>query len=225
VAIVDKRPDAADEAAAEVEAAGGSALAFSGDVADEGFVQEVVGQAAARFPRVDTVVAAAGITIYSATDAMTLEIWESTLRVNLTGVFLTIKHALPGLVASGDGVIVTLGSVGSLVAAGGSAAYDASKGGVLQLTRAVAVEYAEQGVRANCVCPSLVHTDIAANSEAVSGLKGDRSRIPAASRIQRPMSRGAQPEEIARVIAFLCCPESSFITGAAIPVDGGHTAI
>jgi len=225
VALVDKRPGVADDAAAAIAAGGGNAIAFTGDVGDEAFVAGAVEEATARFGRLDTVVSAAGITIYGPTDAMPLEVWEATIRVNLTGAFLVLKHTLPALVASGDGAIVTVGSVSSLVAAGGSPAYDASKGGVLQLTRSVAAEYADRGVRANCVCPALVHTSIGENSQIVSGFAGDRSRTAIGHRVQRPIERGAEPDEIARVIVFLCSPDSSYITGAAIPVDGGHTAI
>jgi NAD(P)-dependent dehydrogenase (short-subunit alcohol dehydrogenase family) len=225
VAVVDKRPDAADDVAAAVRDSGGSAVAFTGDVSDEAFISDVMRRAAEQFGGLDTLVAGAGITIRATTEGMALEAWEAIIRVNLTGAFLTIKHAIPELVAAGAGAIVTLGSVASLVAGGSSPAYDASKGGVLQLTRSVAAEYADRGIRANCVCPSLVLTDIAANSEIISGFAGDPSRVALGWRVPRPIDRGADPSEIAQVIAFLCSDEASFITGAAIPVDGGHTAI
>jgi len=147
------------------------------------------------------------------------------IGVNLTGVFLTLKHALPFLLEAGGGAIVTIGSTASLVAAGRTASYDASKGGVLQLTRAVAVEYAEQGIRANCVCPGVVRTDLAANSRVLDApLSADDAAGPS-TRLRIPMPRAADPSEIAAVVAFLCSDDASFLTGAAVPVDGGYTAI
>jgi NAD(P)-dependent dehydrogenase (short-subunit alcohol dehydrogenase family) len=119
---------------------------------------------------------------------------------------------------------VTIGSVGSLVAAGTSASYDASKGGVLQLTRAIAAEYAGRNIRANCVCPGLVKTSLAENSQRLYGALGTRDEPPFA-RVRRPVERPADPAEIAAVVAFLCSAGSSFMTGAAVPVDGGYTAV
>ena len=100
---------------------------------------------------------------------LTLAEWERVIRVNLTSVFLTLKHTLGRLAAAGGGTVVTIGSVASLVAAGSAASYDASKGCVLQLTRAVAAEYADRKVRANCVCPAIVKTSLARNSERLYG--------------------------------------------------------
>jgi NAD(P)-dependent dehydrogenase (short-subunit alcohol dehydrogenase family) len=189
-------------------------------------VAEAVAGAAQALGGVDTVVACAGITLAGATDALDLTAWETMLRVNLTGVFLTMKHTLPHLVAAGGGAIVTIGSVASLVAAGATSAYDASKGGVLQLTRAVAVEYVDQGVRANCVCPGIVDTDLLRNSRQLVSVPrtGSRGAAPS-SRVRVPMSRAADAGEIASVVAFLCSEEASFLTGAAIPVDGGYTSV
>ena len=136
-----------------------------------------------------------------ATADTSLAEWETVIRVNLTGAFLAIKHALPALIASGGGAIVTVGSVASLVAAGRAASYDASKGGLLQFTRAVAVEYADAGIRANCVCPGIVKTPLATNSEELHGPVEPAKRQ---SRPVAPMSRRAEPEEIAALVAFLC---------------------
>jgi NAD(P)-dependent dehydrogenase (short-subunit alcohol dehydrogenase family) len=224
VAVADLRADAVQAVTAGIAGDGGRALGVACDVGDEKSVASAVGAAAAEFGGLDTVVAAAGIARPRDTAALELEEWDMVIRVNLTGVFLTLKHALGHLVRSGGGAIVTVGSVGSLVAAGTSASYDASKGGVLQLTRAIAAEYADRNVRANCVCPGLVSTGLARNSQRLYGAPGSRAEPPFA-RVKRPMDRPADPAEIAAVVAFLCSGGSSFMTGAAVPVDGGYTAI
>ncbi|GAA2403028.1 dihydroanticapsin 7-dehydrogenase [Actinomadura vinacea] len=227
VAVVDVREEAAAKVAAEIKDAGHRAIDLTCDVRDEPAVQEAVTAAADAFGGLDTVVAAAGIALSGTTHTMDLEHWELVLGVNLTGTFLVIKHALPHLVRGG-GTITTIGSVASLVAAGRSAGYDASKGGVLQLTRAVAVEYADRGVRANCVCPGVVATGLAANSRSVAE-EARISRTSAAPksklRVEVPIGRKADPSEMAAVVAFLCSDDASFITGAAIAADGGFTAV
>jgi NAD(P)-dependent dehydrogenase (short-subunit alcohol dehydrogenase family) len=223
VAVLDVRAGAASPVVAEIEESGGKAVALTADVRDEEAVLGATAEAVASLGGLDIVVACAGIVSTGATDAMSLEQWELMIGVNLTGVFLTLKHALPALVESGRSSIVTIGSVASLVAAGRTPAYDASKGGVLQLTRAVAVEYAERGVRANCVCPGVVATNLAASSRSLNAPVA--SDVGPWTRLRPPQPRAADPAEIASVVAFLCSDDASFVTGAAIAADGGYTAI
>jgi NAD(P)-dependent dehydrogenase (short-subunit alcohol dehydrogenase family) len=224
VALIDVREAAVAEAAAELAGRGARAVGLPCDVGEERSVRDAAEAAAARLDGLDTVVAAAGIVRPGATEALALEEWERVLRVNLTGTFLTLKHTLGVVAGGGGGAVVTIGSVASLVAAGNAASYDASKGGVLQLTRAVAAEYADRDIRANCVCPGLVRTPLGRNSQALHGPLATVADPPSA-RIRRPIERAADPREIAAVVAFLCSDAASFMTGAAVPVDGGYTAI
>jgi NAD(P)-dependent dehydrogenase (short-subunit alcohol dehydrogenase family) len=225
IAALDVDPAAADRVAGEVAALGGGAIGLAADVGDEAAVRDAVRAAAGYLGGLDTVVASAGITIASKTDETALDAWDLVIRINLTGVFLTLKHTLPELCAAGGGAIVTIGSVASLVAAGRGVSYDASKGGVLQLTRAVAVEYADRGVRANCLCPGVVTTNLAANSQTIAGPVDAATGDAPGLRVRVPMGRNADPAEIAGTVAFLCSEDASFITGAAIAADGGFTAV
>ena len=222
VVITDARGDAVERATSEVAA---PSIGLTCDVGDEADVERTIGAAVAAVGGLDIVVTCAGITRTTETHLCALDEWEMVLRVNLTGTFLVLKHAIPHLIAAGGGSIVTIGSVASVVAAGRTSSYDAAKGGVLQLTRAVAVEYAEEHIRANCVLPGLVRTGLAANSATIHGPMGSVSKETASSRVRPPIAGHAAPSQIAGVVAFLASEDASFVTGAAIAADGGYTAI
>ncbi|WP_290054705.1 SDR family NAD(P)-dependent oxidoreductase [Amycolatopsis solani] len=195
------------------------------DVAAPDSVAAAVSDLASRLGGIDGVVTCAGVTHGSTVEETSPAAWQRMIDVNLTGTFLCVQQALPYLLENPASALVTIGSVGALVAAGRSAAYDATKGGVLALTRSIAVEYADRGLRANCVCPGLVATDLAANSAAdTAGLRPDL-RPTVAGRVRPPAARAADPAEIAAVIAFALSADASFVTGACLPADGGYTAV
>ncbi|MEE2033199.1 SDR family NAD(P)-dependent oxidoreductase [Rhodococcus chondri] len=223
VAITDAREEAATRVADAVRAAGGTAIGLRCDVGDETSVADAVAATVAEFGGLDGAVTCAGISGTAMLHEMDIAHWERILRVNLTGTFLPLRAAIPHLLEAGAGSIVTVGSVASLVSTNlNTPGYDASKGGVLQLTRSVAMGYADQGIRANCLCPGLVSTGLRANSTALQGPEPEvtRSRVVE----NTALARSADPAEMASVIAFLLSDDASFMTGAAIAADGGLTA-
>jgi NAD(P)-dependent dehydrogenase (short-subunit alcohol dehydrogenase family) len=216
--------DALDEGGhATVEAiadAGGEAAFVHADVTEESQVAEMVRFAVATFGRLDVLYNNAGI--MPGDDGGTLDTgvptWDRVMAVNLRGVWLGCKHGIPAMLESGGGSIV---NVASLVAIMGSAtpqiAYTASKGGVLAMTREIAVEWARRGIRCNALCPGPVDTPLLA--ELMADPEWARRRL-----VHIPMGRPAQAEELAKAALFLASDDSSYMTGSALVVDGGITA-
>lgn len=203
----------------------GRHVAVVADVCDEEAVGAALQQACDTIGRLDGLVLSAGVTAAGRTEDIPLALWDRVIRINLTGAFLTIKHALPYLRAAGGGSIVTIGSTASVVAAGRSPAYAASKGGLLQLTRFVAAEYARYDIRANCLCPSAVATELAKNSEQILGEESVTPNVGELPVFSAPIGKPSTAEDVARVATFLCSDESILITGSAIMVDQGMTAV
>ena len=211
--------DRAPEVAATAEAIlgeGGAAIAVQGDAGLEADVAGVVEQALHTFGRLDVFYANAGISggapggIFDATP----EIWLETLRINLVGPFLAVKHAAPAIEAAGGGAIVCTASVAGLRSGAGPAHYSASKAGVINLVQTAAQQLAGSGVRVNAICPGLIETEL---GNAVT-----RARGPEIAARDIALRRLGSPDDIAQLVVFLATSEPCFITGQTFTVDGFH---
>jgi NAD(P)-dependent dehydrogenase (short-subunit alcohol dehydrogenase family) len=199
----------------------GEAVYFKADVSNSSQVKTVVDETIKRYGRIDVLVNNAAV-VHAGTILNTSETtWDYLIDVNLKGVFLCCKLVIPHMQKQGGGAIINIGSINALMAMENEAAYDASKGGVLMLTKAIALDFAKSNIRANCICPGAIET-------AMLNISLNAAPNPSKARewtIQRhPVGRLGRPEEVAEVAVFLASDSSSFMTGAAIPVDGGILA-
>jgi NAD(P)-dependent dehydrogenase (short-subunit alcohol dehydrogenase family) len=207
----------AEETAGAIRAGGGDAVAVPCDVTNPGAVSEAIAEAVRRNGGLHVLANVAGIGFFRRTTETTLDEWNRMIAVNLTGQFLTCKEAIPHILKT-KGAIVNTASVAGLKSHPYSAAYCASKGGVVQLTRALAVEYGRKDVRINCICPGGVETPLIAKFKLPDGVSQE-----ALTRIM-PLGRMGKPHEVAATIAFLSSDEATYINGATIVVDGGMIA-
>ena len=218
VVITGRRKDALEQVAKEIEKGKGRALAVAGSLTDEAHADSVVAQAVRTFGTLHVLVNNAGAGAFGKllheTDETT---WNEMLAINLTGAYRMIKAAVPEMITAGGGSIVNVSSIASLVGIPMTAAYSASKGGMDALTRCVAMDYAQQKIRCNSVCPGLVDTPMA------SGLINDREAL-AQIMTAYPLGRYGTPEEVAKLILYLASDESAWVTGTIFPIDGGMTA-
>ena len=191
----------------------------SGDVASEEFARQLAAQLQAECGGADVLVNNAGISLISAAEATTAAQWQRVMDINLLGPFLLCKHLGAPMLARGRGSIINVASVAGLAGVSYRSAYNASKHGLIGLTRTLAAEWGGRGVRVNAVCPGWIKTQMDAVDQA-SGQYGDQDII---NRV--PMARFARAEDVAAAIAFLADSEKSgFINGVSLPVDGGWTA-
>ena len=186
------------------------------DVRDEAGIAAAVGT----LDRLDCVVTAAGVAGGGPVHLVDVEEWDRVQAVNLKGTFLACKHALGKMLEAGRGSIVTIASVEGLEGTEGGSTYNASKGGVVLLTKNLALDYGRRGIRANCICPGFIETTLFESVFADEHMAPYRERI----REQHELGRFGRPEEIAAVATFFASDDASFVSGQALAVDGGYTA-
>ena len=211
VVLADARLDPAQAVASELGP--GRAAAVALDVRDEEAVRAALGGG-----EVDVLVNCAGIGSTTNAPDTPLEVWEDVFAVNARGTFLCCKHALPGMVRKGRGSIVNIASVAGMIGLRNRAAYSASKGAVIALTRALAIDHVAEGVRVNAVCPGTV------DSPWVRRLVEEVGESLDALRARQPMGRLGTPEEIAGAVLYLAADGAGFVTGTTLTIDGGLTA-
>ena len=209
------------ETVAAVREAGGEATAVAGDVVSSDDAKAMVQAAVDAYGKLDVLVNSAGVS-GRVEGVSHEEVWDKVMDVNLKGTYLVSWHAVPEMEAAGGGSIINLASIMALVGypvgmGGGFNPYNASKGGVLQFTRNLAIDLARKNIRVNCICPGYVETNmtrrLTENPESYEALKG-----------RHPMGRLGQPDDIANAALFLASDEAAFVTGAPLIVDGGYTA-
>jgi NAD(P)-dependent dehydrogenase (short-subunit alcohol dehydrogenase family) len=216
VAVLDRNGPAADAAADELRTRGAKAIAVEIDVADRASVDRAFAQIRSDLGPVEILVTSAGIESFDAVLDITAEKWDRIIAVNLTGTFTCVQAALPDMLAAGWGRIVTISSSSAQSGAPNMAHYTASKGGVIALTKALAVELAHSGITVNTIPPSLVDTPMARQAEADGDFPGVDVVGPMV-----PLGRAGTPADIAAACSFLCSDGGSYITGQIIGVNGG----
>jgi NAD(P)-dependent dehydrogenase (short-subunit alcohol dehydrogenase family) len=222
VAVADFEADSARETVALINAAGGQAISLSGDVTDAGQVKAMLDSTIAAYGRLDCAFNNAGIAGHQVESSGQLthewseKSFDRMIEVNLKGVWLCMKHEIPLMRANGRGAIVNTASIAGLLGLRTSSGYVAAKHGVIGLTKSAAVEYAQENIRVNAVCPGYIVTRMTGPVRETT--RGD------AVLTRTPMHRFGEPGEIAEMVVWLCSDRASYVTGAAYEVDGGMTA-
>ena len=216
VAVVGRNPQKLESAVDALQTSGARARAWQVDVSDEGAVASLIGDVVAHFGRLDILVNNAGTNIRKPVQQLSLAEWHTVMDTNLTSAFLCSRAAYPHLKSKG-GKVINIGSMTSIFGASFAPAYSASKGGIVQLTRAMATAWAADGIQVNAVLPGWIDTELTRKGRReVDGL---HERVVA----RTPAGRWGNPDDLAGIAVFLASTASDFITGTAIPVDGGYS--
>ncbi|QGQ98290.1 SDR family oxidoreductase [Paenibacillus psychroresistens] len=221
VVVVNRTAEKADRVAEEITGNGFSAIGIAADVSSEEDVRRVVAETIQRYKHIDVLVNSAAVCPQIRLTDMSLEAWNRVITNNLTSVFLFCREVIPHMLTAGGGAIVNISSVHALATLDGYSAYAASKGGIVALTRAIALDYAKQNIRVNTVLPGAIQTPMLESS--VKNLETPREDIMREWDNAQPMGRIGQPDEIATVVLFAASPDNSFMTGATLVADGGMT--
>ena len=216
IVVAARNPEKSALAVAELQALGAEVIAIETDVTSDRSITALIDQAVTHFGRLDVLVNNSGMNVRLPAQELTLEQWHQVLDTNLTGAFLCAKAAYPHLI--GGGKVINVGSILSLFGSAVSAAYGASKGGVVQLTKSLAVGWAADDIQVNAILPGWIDTDL--TRTAREQLPGLNERVLARS----PTGRWGVPADFEGIAVFLASEASNFITGAAIPVDGGYSS-
>jgi NAD(P)-dependent dehydrogenase (short-subunit alcohol dehydrogenase family) len=217
VAIIDTNRAAAETVAGEITAHGGAAAAWTADVSDEPGMERALAEIAARFSHIDILINNAAIAIRADALSMPLEDWNKVVAVNLTGMFIAARLAARHMRGRGGAVVNTASIVGLSGGLMPNIAYQTTKGGVVNMTRALALEWTGENIRVNAVAPTYVRTKF------IAPLMADKARLDGIL-AATPMGRLAEPEEVANAMLFLASPAAAMITGVILPVDGGFLA-
>lgn len=218
VMVAARNPSKTEDAVREIAAMGVGALGVRMDVTDEASVAEGVSATVSEFGRVDILVNNAGIGIRKPPQDYTLGEWQRVVNINLDGTFLCSREAYPHMKSVGGGKIINIGSMTSVFGSDWVAAYSASKGGVVQLTKSLAVAWAGDNIQVNAILPGWIHTDLTApiRHQFTERYEYIRSRIP--------HGRWGEPDEMGGAAVFLASAASDYVTGVSLPLDGGYTS-
>jgi meso-butanediol dehydrogenase / (S,S)-butanediol dehydrogenase / diacetyl reductase len=226
VVAQDVNTETAQETVQLIKQAGGEAVSMGGDVASSAAAETMVKKAVETYGRLDVLFNNAGIWRGGTILDISEEDWDRTMGVNVKGIYLVSRYAVQQMMRQGSGSIINAASVAALRGSPMSAAYNASQGAVLLLTQCMAVDFGRYGIRVNCICPGIIATQMTDQLLTYRSL-GDDDRKQALLETyeeRHPVGRFGQPAEVAKVVLFLASDESSFVTGAAWPVDGGLSA-
>jgi NAD(P)-dependent dehydrogenase (short-subunit alcohol dehydrogenase family) len=226
VTCADVNAEGAGQTARQIADTGGEAASLKADVAKEPDVERMVGETVERWGRLDVLYNNAGIGFGLPVTQVPESEWDRLIDINLKGVYLGCKHAIPKMVAGGGGAIINTASDAGLRGFSFLSTYCASKGGVVLLTKSLAVEWAAAGIRVNCVCPGVIRTPILDPmlQQGTQTLGLTEAQMWERMAKAHPIGRVGEPEEVAAAVTFLASDDASFITGVALPVDGGIEA-
>jgi NAD(P)-dependent dehydrogenase (short-subunit alcohol dehydrogenase family) len=221
---VDRDAGSAVRTADAITAAGGRAAAETCDVADAAAVAALFAALEGANERIDILVNNAGIVHVGTIEQTTPDDLDRLYRVNVVGVYLCARAAIPLMLRQGGGVILNMASIASLVGLPDRFAYSMTKGAVLTMTRSIAVDYMRRGVRCNCICPARIHTPLV-DGYLANNYPGREAEMMRTLSEYQPIGRMGTPDEVASLALYLCSDEAAFVTGQAYPLDGGATAV